>query len=491
MAEKKSAAVIGAGLGGLSAAIHLARAGYAVDVYEKNHSPGGKAGCLSGSGFRFDTGPSLLTLPFVLEELFQTAGEKIRDYLHIEPLEILCRYFYSDKTIIDAYRDPEKFSKEIYLKTGESSSALQAYLEYCKNIYDLTADLFLFSSFSEISNFLNRKALNTLLNISKLDPFRTMNEAVGSFFTDSRIIQLFNRYATYNGSNPFSAPATLNIIPHVEYNMGGYLVKEGMFALPEALESLAIKKGIRFFYNTNVSKIRIENSKVSGIIANRKEISYSTIISNADVSYTHNHLLNSPLKFSRKTETSSSAIIFYWGIKGIFPQLEIHNILFSKDYRAEFEELFRTGEVPSDPTIYIYISSKINPSDSPKGHENWFVMINAPAHSCQNWETVIDKTRSIIIKKIRSYTGINISGSIVTEEYATPEMMEKSTNSSGGSIYGFASNSRRSAFIRQKNRSKKFKGLYFSGGTVHPGGGIPLVLLSGKFAAEAILKDAE
>lgn len=235
-------AIIGSGLGGLSAAIRLAHNQYDVTVYEQNSVPGGKARSIEQNGFRFDTGPSLLTMPFVIEDLFTSAGENISDYLTIKKLDNLCRYFYSDSTVLNAYADKDKFASDIEAHTSDKKKNLLKYLAYCKKIYELTSDIFLFNNLYDISTFTNSKALKTLFKIGKIDSFRTMNDANCSFFTDEKIIQLFNRYATYSGSNPYLCPATLNIISHVEYNIGGYYAEGGMHKITEALYKLALKK---------------------------------------------------------------------------------------------------------------------------------------------------------------------------------------------------------------------------------------------------------
>src|SRR4030095_1455662 len=229
----RNIAIIGAGLGGLSAAIRLAGRGFDVEVYEQNSSPGGKACEIHLNGFRFDCGPSLLTMPFVIEDLFKDAGENINDSLEINKLDILSKYFYSDGTMINAYSDKEKFAVEIENKTTEKKENLFRYLDYCKTIYDLTSGIFLFNDLYSVSSYTNSEALKTLLKIRRIDSFRPMDEANRSFFSDPRIIQLFNRYATYNGSNPYLCPATLNIIPHVEYSIGGFYIKGGMYRLTE------------------------------------------------------------------------------------------------------------------------------------------------------------------------------------------------------------------------------------------------------------------
>ena len=378
----KSISIIGSGLGGLSAAIRLAHYGFNVSVYEKNSTPGGKAGTLNIDNFRFDTGPSLLTMPFVINELFTSVGENPAEWLTINKLDTLCKYFYPDGTILNAYSDPKLFAREIEANTTEKADALYKYLDYCKTIYDLTADIFLFNDLYSAKTYSNIKALKTLFKVPKIDSFRTMNEANRSFFKDERVIQLFNRYATYNGSDPYKCPATLNIISHVEYSIGGYFFSGGMHRLTDALYKLALKKGVKFSFNSPVEKIITENKRVKGIVVNGSDILSDIVISNADVYSTYGKLLgDKKTKAAKKynnLEPSSSALVFYWGVDIVSDKLDTHNILFSGNYKNEFEELFDKKIFPTDPTVYIYISSKFSNGDAPHGKENWFVMINAP-----------------------------------------------------------------------------------------------------------------
>ncbi len=490
----KTISVIGSGLGGLSAAIRLAVSGYDVSVYETNSSVGGKARSISHNGFRFDTGPSLLTMPFVIEELFRFAGEDPAEYLAIKKLDNLCRYFYPDGTILNAWPDLNRFAAEIESKTTDSKENLQKYLAYCKTIYDLTADIFLFGDLYSASTYTNSKAIKTLFKLPKIDSMRTMNEANRSFFKDERMIQLFNRYATYNGSDPYQCPATLNIISHVEYSIGGYYLQGGMFSLTNALYKLAEKKGVQFRFNTPVTNIVTEGKEVTGIQTAGGFVKSDIVISNADVYSTYGKLLGdtktrAAKKYS-KLEPSSSALVFYMGVEIDSKTLEAHNILFSGDYKKEFEELFSKKILPSDPTIYIYISSKFSPDDAPKGMENWFVMINAPnsTEAEGNNRAAIEQVRDTILDKIKKLTGYDIAGKIRYESVMTPGDIEEQTGSWKGSIYGISSNTRKAAFLRQANKSRHYKGLYFAGGSAHPGGGIPLVILSGKLAAELVAK---
>ena len=494
---KKRVAVIGAGLGGLTSALILAKKNIAVKVFEMNSKPGGKANSLHLNNFRFDTGPSLITMPFVLEGVLQSAGYNLSDHINLKKLDIICRYFYQDGTIINAFGDLEKFAQEIETKTNDSSSSVNKYLQYCKKIYELTTDIFLLNSPTDIKNLLSTRSFKSLLNFKSIDVFRTVDEANKSFFKDPRTVQLFNRYATYSGSNPYYAPATLNTIQHVEYGLGSYICEEGVYKIVEVFSKLCKESGVEFQFDTKVKKVTLDGNRVSGIEyqnENKETMveDFDIVISNADVNTTYKNLLDdasSPAaKRYKSLEPSLSAIVFYWGIKGSYSKLETHNILFSENYEREFREIFELMKCPSDPTIYIYISSKFNKSDAPDGYENWFVLVNAPYISGQDWKKEINLTRERVIKKLNSFLKIDLNALIIEEEVLTPEKIETQTGSWLGSIYGISSNSRSAAFMRQQNRSKKYKGLYFCGGSAHPGGGIPLVLLSGKLAAEKIFR---
>ena len=487
---KTKICVIGAGLGGLSAGIRLANKGFEVDLYEQNSTPGGKAGEIKEMGYRFDTGPSLLTMPQVIKDLFSECGENIDDYLSINRLELICKYFYPDGSILNAYSDQDKFGKEIDEKTSDNSASLDKYLTYCKTIYELAGDLFLTKDPSSVSTYLNSKALKTLLNVGKIDPFRTINEANESFFKDQRLVQLFNRYATYNGSNPYLAPATLNIIPHVEYNQGSFIPVGGIYSISKALYKLAEKKGVNISLNQKVDKIILDNKEVRAIKVNDKIIKYDKIISNVDVNFTFKNLIkNFESRESRRYEKklpSFSGLVFYWGIKKDFPELETHNILFSKDYKKEFDDLFENKTIHNDPTVYIYISSKLNKDDAPSEKENWFVMVNAPHIQNQNWENEIKTARKNVVKKINNFLNTDIESLIEFEKIMSPVDIQNRTGSYLGSIYGISSNDKFAAFMRQSNKSKTVKNLYFCGGSAHPGGGIPLVILSGKIVSDII-----
>ncbi len=489
----RNVAVIGSGIGGLSAALDLQTKGFQVDLYEKNAFTGGKAGCEKGGGFTFDTGPSLLTMPFVFEDLLKKAGIEARDVMPVRKLDIICKYFFSDGTVLNAFSDQERIIEEFREKTSDSPEDIRRFFNYCRRMYEDAKDLFLFNSLEDIPEFFRENPLKGIAIISGLDIFRTLHGSHRRFFKDSNTVQLFDRYATYSGSDPYLIPATLNIIPHVEYGIGAYVPEKGIRAIPRVLAETATAKGVRIFTGQKVDSVIVGNKDIRGIRSCGREVPYSKVVSNADVSYTYKYLLDDRVtKMARrydKLEPSSSAIVFYWGIKGIFSELEINNIFFSSDYRKEFREIFLERSCPEEPTVYVNITSKYCPEDAPEGHENWFVLVNVPYDTGQDWEREALRIKARVLDILERRLKKDITGNIIYERIMTPCDIYEKTLSNKGSIYGISSNSKFAAFFRQPNRSVDYKGLYFAGGSAHPGGGMPLVALSGMIASELIARN--
>jgi len=488
----KKVAIIGAGLGGLSAAARLAAAGFEVDIYEQQNSIGGKAGTLSKGGFRFDTGPSLLTMPYVFDQLFEETGEKREDFLSFIPLHPVCNYFFSDGTILSSYSSIEKFAAEIAENTDDSEEAFFKYFRKAEVVHEITAELFLWKSLHEKSTYMSRSFVKALPGLSRISALRSLHSLNARYFSDPRMIQLFNRYATYNGSNPYRIPGTFSIIPFIEYNFGGFAVKNGIHAVPQGVFQLAEKKGAQFFLNTKVDKILTEGNRVRGIRFGGNDREYDIVVSNVDVQQTYSRLLNREdakwYKRYSRMEMSSSGMVFMWGMDRRFLQLDVHNIFFSSDYPKEFNEIFDKRICPTEPTVYINITSKVTPGDAPKEGENWFILVNVPNNHGQDWEAEKTAMKRRILKKLEIFLGKDLEKHISVESALTPADIERDTGSTKGSLYGISSNSMLSAFRRHPNRNPEYKGLYVCGGSVHPGGGMPLVILSGKITADLVKK---
>lgn len=480
-------AVIGGGLAGLAGAIRLARMGYDVELFEKNERLGGKMNELFLGPYRFDTGPSLITMPFIIDELFECAGVRRQDYFDFIPVDPMCRYFFPDGSVFNAYANQSKMKTELEHFSPTEIVSFEKFMLYAKRIYDITTDVFVLNSVHRLSRLLNWRTAKKLLQIRRIDAFRTVHEAVCHFYTDKRLIQIFDRYPTYNGSDPFKAPATLNTIPYVEYGIGGYYIRGGLYRLVEALVHLAQKLGVTIHTSAAVEKILHKNRKIIGIQVNGRKVPAGAILSNIDVIECFNTLISGYERTRdalNTLEPSLSGMLFFWGVRGRYDRLAHHNILFSEDYRREFRHIFDTLEPPDDPTVYIAITCKTDKDPAPTDAENWFVLVNMPyLKEGQDWPKAVDKTRQAVLEKLKKH-GFDIRAKIEYEHVHTPEDLYRLYGSNRGSIYGISSNDRNMAFRRPANRFKKLKGLYFAGGSSHPGGGVPLVLQSGKIAAE-------
>ncbi len=487
----KQVLVIGAGLGALSSALRLAHIGFDVTLFEKNSEIGGKLHEKRLGAYRFDAGPSLLTMPFVVDELFAFLGFRRENFLDFAPIEPICRYFYPDGTRLDASADVEKMKREMVRLAPRDAALYESFLRYSQRIYELTANIFLFSPIHELAEILKWRNLSTLLKLPQIDPLRTVHQGVARFFKDARLVQLFDRYATYNGSDPFRAPATLNVIPYVEYVLGSYYIHGGMYRLAEALLQVANKLGVKIHTSAQVEKILHDGRRVSGIMVNGKKIAADYVVCGQDVVVAYNQLIDgfpSRQEKLNRLEPSCSGLVFLWGVAKKHPELAHHNIFFSRDYKKEFGQIFQSKKPAEDPTIYVAITSKSDPSHAPAYGENWFVLLNMPyLTEGVNWQNETKHARDAVMQKLRQ-SGFDIANRIETEFVISPESFYRNYLSNRGSIYGLSSNSRSTAFKRPANRSRDLKGLYFAGGSTHPGGGIPLVLLSGKIAAELIAK---
>lgn len=481
----KKIVIIGAGLGGLAAACRLAKNNFDVTILEKNETVGGKVNSVESNGYKFDTGASLLTMRHILEELFEACGKRLADYLEIVPLEPICRYFWTDNTVFDASQNIENTEQEIEKIEPGDVDNFRKYLADSKQKYEIGARTFLAKSLNDLPKLLKPKYLPDLLKISTL---KTLDQHNAKYFKSEKLRQLFNRFATYNGSSPYQTPATFALIPFVEFGLGAWYVKGGMYEIPKAFERLARELGVEIGVNAEVEKIIVENKKAVGAkLKNGETISADFVISNADAIETYRNLLPIENEKFQNREPSCSGFILLLGTRKKFPQLAHHNIFFSDDYKAEFEAIFKQKIPAPNPTIYICATSVNDPTQAPNGHENLFVLINAPYTSEQtNWETEKKSYRDLIIKKLENFGLADLESSIDYEQIITPADFEKKYAANRGSIYGISSNGIFSAFLRVPNKSKTIENLFFAGGATHPGGGIPLVLLSGKMAAEMI-----
>lgn len=484
--------VVGAGLGGLSAAIHLAAAGREVVILERNPYVGGKMAEWRQGGYRWDLGPSLITMPFVFEELFAVAGRQRSDYLTFHPVEPATRCFFPDGTVLDLNRDlPRLVAQLATLGAGEVEGYLK-FLAYAARLYRITAPLFLFEEPPHWGS-LRKASLSDLLGF---DGWRTMAQAIRSYVRSPYLRQILEMFATYVGASPYRAPAAYNVIAHVELNQGVWYPQGGVYRIAEALSRLATELGVDLRLGQAVEAIEVQGGAVSAVrLENGERLPASAVVANLDPLTVYERLLPllpavvRRLASWRKAEPSLSALVVLLGVRGEHPTLTHHNEFFSSDYPKEFHEIFSLGIPPSEPTIYLSVTSKATPGDAPPGCENWFLQINVPALSPRwDWSQQGEAYIERLLERLAHF-GYDVRNQLEVCRVLTPQDWESLTGARRGALYGFAANHRLAAFRRPHNRSAEVRGLYFAGGTVHPGGGVPLVILSGKIASRLLLHD--
>ncbi|MDE1170368.1 MAG: phytoene desaturase family protein [Verrucomicrobium sp.] len=476
----KNVVVAGAGLGGIAAALRLACARHAVQVWEPGAVPGGKLRERREHGYRWDLGPSLLTMPHVLEELFAAAGERLEDHLALERLPGACRYFWRDGTVID---EDERFW---------ARPEVARYLRRAKGIYDLSGEAYLSRPPAQFARALaSPRGLPRLRHLPKVAARRTLAELSRKSFRDIHLRQLFDRFATYNGSSPYRTPATFSIIPYVEARFGAWYVRGGMAEIARALARLAEARGVRFCHG--VAAARWGRGVLTG--SDGRTARPDVLVCNQDVlaaaqTWLDGHFSAREMAALRRPELSSSAFVLTFGLPRRYSQLRHHNLFFSDDYRAEFDDLFIRRRLPEDPSLYVALTARTDPGDAPEGCDNYFVLANAPALppgslSPEDAAAYADR----ILARLESSGLPALRRMAVGLKIQAPEDFAARDGSLHGALYGWASHSLRAALLRPPLWSARRPGLYFVGGTTHPGGGIPLVLRGAGMVAARIAEE--
>jgi len=482
--------VIGAGIGGLAAAIRLAAAGKSVRLLEKNGHPGGKCDRLVRDGFHFDLGPSVLTLPFLLDELFEAAGRRREDYLEIEPVEPGCSYFFPDGFRFDAPGTMDDFEAAVADAFPAEIEGFRRFRAHIARIWEVSGPAFLFHppGLAALRSIPLAKAVRALPDLL---PGR-MYGRLRRFFRDPRLIQLFARFATYNGSDPYRTPATFNVVAHAELAFGSWRCRGGMFALPRVLDRLAGETGVERVYDTEVARIRFDRegrptgaeTMDGGVHAARAVVCNRDAVAARAGSLLAEHPASARWRRrAEKTEASSSGFVLLAALRDRHPELSCHNVFFSDDYPTEFDGLFGQPRPLGNPTIYVSRPAGAEPDLAPPGKEGWFVLVNAPSlRGFREWD--VGGYAALLLERLGSVGGLRPDRIEWTHAHG-PSYYEQHYGAWHGSLYGASSNPMRQAFLRVPNRTRAAPGLFFAGGSAHPGGGIPLVLLSGRFAAEA------
>ena len=491
--------IIGAGIGGMSTAARLAKNGHDVTIYENSDRSGGKCRTEWFGDYAFDTGPSLLTLPAVYRDLFLKTGKRLEHVLDVQPVDPAFNYQFADgKSVIFPNLSNPKTYIEIEKSFGiNASKSWKKLIDRSERMWEVSREPFIESELRSFWPLLKRR--NLIKQIREISPLTSLRKLSNELDLDPHLKMIVDRYATYTGSDPRSAPAVLLTIAFVESTFGAWHVKGGLGQLSVALEQRCLDLGVKFEFSTLVTEILVTNGRVIGIkTGDGQSITSDLVVSNSDAEYTYNKLIKREvseakserrkLKVATKSLAGFSLLLGLDNTKSKKIDLSHHNVYFPENYDAEFDEIF-TKKIPvSDPTIYI-CAPKDESMVKGKGKEAWFVLVNAPRHDPENgwnWNSGGDEYAEKIIKKL-DQLGLNVSSRLDFMKFRTPADLENYALAPGGSIYGTSSNSAVSAFLRARNRSK-ILGLFCVGGSAHPGGGLPLVGISAEIVANAIGK---
>ena len=493
--------VVGGGLGGLATACTLAARGYAVVLCDKNDWTGGKAAVHEEAGFRFDMGPTILTIPAVLKRIFDEANQPLETALDLVPLDPQWRSFFTDGTTLDLHADVELMKKELE-KFSPGSGAGDGYarfMDLAEKLHKISDDFFFWKSIGGLKDMFDPKrsvTVSMLREVMRMRPGHSVAGTVRSYVPDSRAAQMLDHYTQYVGSCPESSPAVLCGIAHMQSNDGVWYPRGGTGAVPKALTKLALSLGVEIRTNTAIRQIIVKNNRAVGVLtADGETIRGGAVVSNSDSVRTHQELLDGrPQKRflgRRNYEPACSGVVLYLGLDRRYEQLLHHNFVFSDDPHKEFDAIYRKGEPAPDPTCYVCAPAVTEPEVAPPGCESLYVLVHTPyLRPHHKWSDMLPAYRDRIIEKLQQTAGLeDIEQHIVVEKALTPQDIQDRYHVLDGAIYGLASHGRFLGAFKPANRSPDVEGLYMAGGSAHPGPGMPMVLMSGWIAGDCVDQD--
>ncbi len=493
MENKKTVIVIGGGLGGLSAAISLAQEGYAVSLYEKNDHLGGKLNRLEQDGFGFDLGPSILTMPHVFETLFAGSGKQMKDYVPLLKLDHQWRSFFPDGNVIDLYEDLTDMKEKNDTLSKKDIKQYEKLLKYSKKIYDITEEGYFDEGLDNTKEVIQHHgAFNALKNF---DLFSTMREGIDKRISNKQFADMLSYFIKYVGSSPYDAPAVLNMLIYMQHAQGVWYVPGGMHLLGEGLAKLAKEAGVEFHTGREVVKLEKNKNQITAIIIDDgTKLVADYYISNMEVIPAYETLLKEKPKYINKLkknfEPTSSGLVMHVGVNKKYPQLNHHNFFFSKDMKRQMKKIFHDHELPDDPVIYLVNTNKTDTSQAPADYENLKILPHIPyiqedkPITRQQYEAFGE----LVLIKLEEMGLTDLRENIVTKDMWTPIDIKRVYGSDRGAIYGTLSDRKKNRGFKHPKHSEHYDNLYFVGGTVNPGGGMPMVTLSGQQVKDMIIK---
>lgn len=495
--RNKKVVVVGAGLGGLSAAISLKAEGFDVEIVEKNDKIGGKLNFREIDGFGFDLGPSIFTLPQFFRSLFERVDKRMEDYFELEKVTPHWRNFFEDGLVLDLYEEPEKMKAELEKLPGDLKQhweQFRIFLEYGREQYHLVDDGYFSEGLDTLWEMLRHYGWKLIF---KMNHRQSMSEAIESRIDEEHLRMIFEYFIKYVGSSAHDAPGYMNLMSLIQFDYGLWYVKGGMYNLARGLGRLLDDLGIPIRLDSEVATIDRDGKTVSGVtLANAQKISADYIVCNMEVIPAYKKLLSEPPSFTKKLKKfapACSGLVIHLGTDRIYEQLAHHNFFYSKDQSKHFDSVFQKGKLPDDPTIYLVAPTRTDPTKAPEGHDNIKILPHIPPIDPDNPHThedymalkdrVIDKLERMGLTDLRKHT--------VVEDILTPVDIERMYYSNRGSIYGVVSDWKKNQAFKIPKQSSKYDNLFFTGGTANPGGGMPMVILCGQKVADRVVKQEE
>ena len=486
----KKVLVIGAGLGGISAAISLAQEGYDVTLVEKNEWIGGKLSELQAEGYTFDLGPSILTLPHIMGRLFERSGKRMEDYIPIRPVRPHWRCFFEDGAVVDL--NPEKDVMDAQLREiGEDPEDFERFLKYSADLYDLTAEGYFEQGLDNAADF---REFYGLLKFPKFDLLRSMHQGVRRFLKTRRMRDIMDFFIKYVGSSALRAPAFMNSMPTIQFRYDLWYVDGGMYNIARGLGRLLEEVGVEVRLGVDVARISKSGDRVTGIVTvDGTRLDADLVVSNMEVVPTYRHLLGESPKYLRKLdkfEPSCSGLVLDLGLDRTYPQLAHHNFFFSKDQSRHFKTVFQKRQLPEDPTIYLVAASRTDPTVAPEGCDCLKILPHIPyiddkrplsrADYLEYKEVILDKLERMGLENLRQH--------IRYEHVLTPLDILERYRSNKGSIYGVVVDRFKNLGFKAPKQSELYENLFFVGGSVNPGAGMPMVTLCGQNVARKVVE---
>jgi diapolycopene oxygenase len=493
--------IIGGGLGGLAAACTLAARGYQVTLFERNEWLGGKAAVLEGQGFRFDMGPTIVTIPSVLRRIFAEAGRRLEDYLELVRLDPQWRCFFEDGSVLDLKQDPGTMAGTLdqFAPGTDSGRGYRDFIEFSRRLDEISQRFFFYKPIGGLRDMFDFKTAfdpKVLADVLAMRMGRTVAGTVRAFNPDPRVAQMIDHFTQYVGSSPHGSPAVLCGIAHMQTNEGVWYPRGGTRAVPLALEKLARELGVEFRTRARIEKILTQGGSVTGIRTEAgEEISLRAVVSNCDSVRTHRELINgragAQFEKRRRYEPACSGVVLYLGLNRRYEHLAHHDFIFSRDPHEEFDWIYGKGEPAPDPTCYLAATTCSELTTAPAGGEALYVLVHTPyLRPHHDWNKMLPAYRRVILEKLKRTGGMkDIEDRIVFERVLTPQDINDRYHVLNGAIYGLASHGRFLGAFKPGNRSPDLRGLYLAGGAAHPGPGMPMVLMSGWIAADALDRD--